>query len=127
MSRYDVLLTPQSSTPRPSGTPTYPGNQPAAAPSPPVTQPAETLPSAGQSAEQDPRVSAHPGRRPVRTGVRLPLKRTITRHAFELYRDQIDTLQRYRLEELNRGEGGSMSQMVREALDAYIADREGRR
>lgn len=63
---------------------------------------------------------------PLRTGVRSGIKRTITRYAFELYRDQVDTLQQYRLEELSYGENSSMSQMVREALDAYIAKREGR-
>jgi hypothetical protein len=66
-------------------------------------------------------------RQPVRTPVRSIAKRTITRYAFELYRDQVDTLQRYRVEELSAGENGSMSQMVRDALDAYIAEREGRR
>lgn len=58
---------------------------------------------------------------PVRTSVRI--KRTITRYAFEFFQDQLTTLKSFSLEEQLRGERGSMSQMVREALDAYIAKR----
>ena len=58
---------------------------------------------------------------PVRTPVRI--KRTITRYAFEFFQDQIETLKKFSIEEQIRGEKGSMSQMVREALDAYIAKR----
>jgi hypothetical protein len=58
---------------------------------------------------------------PVRTPVRT--KRTITRYAFEFFQDQIETLKRFSLEEQLRGEKGSMSQMVREALDAFISKR----
>ena len=57
----------------------------------------------------------------VRTPVRV--KRTITRYAFEFFQDQIDQLKKFSLNEQLMGEKGSMSQMVREALDAYIAKR----
>ena len=57
----------------------------------------------------------------VRTPVRI--KRTITRYAFEFFQDQIERLKQYSLDEQMQGEKGSMSQMVREALDAYIAKR----
>ena len=54
---------------------------------------------------------------------RTPVRRTITRYAFELFQDQIETLRRYSLEEKLLGEKGSMSEMVREAIDAYLAKR----
>ncbi len=58
---------------------------------------------------------------PVRTPVRV--KRTITRYAFEFFQDQIERLKKFSLDEQLVGEKGSMSQMVREALDSYIANR----
>jgi len=58
------------------------------------------------------------GRTPVRPSVR-----NLTRMPFEIYRDQHSALKQFSLDEQTRGEKGSMSQMVREALDAYIAKR----
>jgi len=55
----------------------------------------------------------------TRTSVR-PYARTLARIPFEIYKDQHDALKQLSLEEQTRGEKGSMSQMVREALDAYI-------
>lgn len=54
---------------------------------------------------------------------RTSVRRTITRYAFEFFQDQIESLRRFSLEEKTRGEKGSMSEMVREALDMYIAKR----
>ena len=62
------------------------------------------------------------GRQPVRPYARTNA-RTLTRIPFEIYRDQHASLKRFSLEEQTRGEKGSMSQMVREALDMYIANR----
>jgi hypothetical protein len=63
----------------------------------------------------------------VRTADRTPERpsgrRSITRYAFEFFQDQIDTLRRIALEEKLAGEKGSMSHMVREALDQYITTR----
>lgn len=50
-------------------------------------------------------------------------RRTITRYSFEFYHDQVETLKKFSLEEQLRGEKGSMSEMVRQALDMYIAKR----
>jgi hypothetical protein len=50
-------------------------------------------------------------------------RRRTTRYPFELYQDQIDALKAFSLEEKASGEKGSMSQMVRDALDTYIAAR----
>ena len=54
---------------------------------------------------------------------RTPVRRTISRYAFEIFQDQIESLRRFSIEEKVRGEKGSMSQMVREAIDAYLAKR----
>jgi hypothetical protein len=55
--------------------------------------------------------------------VRTPGRRSTTRYPFELYQDQVDTLKSLSLEEKAMGEKGSMSQMVRDALDDYLAKR----
>ena len=58
----------------------------------------------------------------TRTPVR-PYVRSLARIPFEIYKDQHDALKQFSLEAQTRGEKGSMSQMVREALDAYINKR----
>src|SRR4051812_40111408 len=45
--------------------------------------------------------------------------RNITRYAFEFFQDQVDTLKQWSLDEKQSGQKGSMSQMVREAMDMY--------
>jgi hypothetical protein len=42
------------------------------------------------------------------------------RHPFDIYQDQYDTLKQMALEERKQGGVGSMSAMVREALDSFI-------
>jgi hypothetical protein len=56
------------------------------------------------------------------TGRRVPVRR-----GFEFYEDQLMALKRLSLEEQMDGESGNMSQMVREALDDYLAKRTARR
>jgi len=63
---------------------------------------------------------AKPERANARTPVRRNGKRIITRNAFEIYEDQMDTLRKLSLEEKMNGKLGSMSAMVREAIDAYL-------
>ena len=54
-------------------------------------------------------------------GVRLPTKRERKRHPFDIYRDQLESLQRMKNEfGIQNGEIRTMSAMVREALDQYI-------
>ena len=43
------------------------------------------------------------------------------RHPFDIYTDQYDELKQLALEDRMRGGAGSMSAMVREAIDDYIA------
>jgi hypothetical protein len=45
------------------------------------------------------------------------------RHPFDIYRDQYEALQEIALEERRQGGVGSMSAMVREALDRIIAEK----
>jgi hypothetical protein len=63
---------------------------------------------------------AKPERANARTPVRPNGKRIITRNAFEIYEDQMDTLRKLSLEEKMNGKLGSMSTMVRDAIDSYL-------
>jgi hypothetical protein len=47
-------------------------------------------------------------------------KRIITRNSFELYEDQMDSLRKLSYQEKMEGKLGSMSGMVREAIDTYL-------
>ena len=62
-------------------------------------------------------------RAPARSVQRTPVRRVATRYAFEFYQDQIDTLRALSLAEKQAGEKGSMSEMVRAAIDDYIKKR----
>src|SRR6266566_8478628 len=44
-----------------------------------------------------------------------------SRHAFDIYEDQVEALKRLSLEDRMRGGAGSMSAMVRDAIDEFIA------
>jgi hypothetical protein len=69
--------------------------------------------------EEQPK-QAIPERANARTPVRPNGKRIITRNAFEIYEDQMDRLRKISLEEKMNGKLGSMSAMVREAIDSYL-------
>jgi hypothetical protein len=64
-----------------------------------------------------------PERENARTPVRPNGKRIITRNSFETYEDQMDSLRKLSLQEKMEGKIGSMSQMVREAIDDYLKKR----
>ena len=51
------------------------------------------------------------------------VRRIITRNSFEIYEDQMDALRRVAYEERLQGGVGSMSKMVREAIDTYLGKR----
>jgi hypothetical protein len=89
---------------------------------PPIQKPPER-PQPSQTAlkeiEQD---QSHPSARTdVRPPVRTPVRRLLTRYAFEFYQDQVEQLRRLSLEEKIKGGKVSMSEMVREAIDEYLA------
>src|SRR5512144_1481349 len=50
-------------------------------------------------------------------------KRIITRNSFEIYEDQMDSLRKLSFQEKMDGKLGSMSGMVREAIDNYLLKR----
>jgi hypothetical protein len=50
-------------------------------------------------------------------------KRIITRNSFEIYEDQMDSLRKISYQEKTAGKLGSMSGMVREAIDTYLQKR----
>jgi hypothetical protein len=89
--------------------------KPAAKPlSSPVTLP---------TTEQQEKTSKTYGEPPVRPYARTPVRRQLTRYAFEFYQDQVEELRRLSLEEKMQGEKGSMSETVREAIDEYLAQK----
>ena len=51
----------------------------------------------------------------------------VKRASFELYPEQLKALKQFSLEDQLNGESGSMSAMVREALDKYILERNRRK
>jgi hypothetical protein len=103
MSRYDILLNDPKRTAGPPG-----GQGPS--PAPPV-RPAERSPG-----EATHRRTARP------TG-----KRVLVRRGFEWYEDQLAALKKLSLEEQMAGKPGSMSHMVRDAVDAYLRKRTSER
>ena len=64
-----------------------------------------------------------PERANARTPVRPSGKRIITRNSFEIYEDQMESLRKLSFQEKMEGKLGSMSQMMREAIDDYLKKR----
>jgi hypothetical protein len=88
---------------------------------PPITPPGgEPATEIKESLQQ--REASQPGG--VRSLAKRPM-RTLTRVAWEIYQDQVVRLRRLSLDEKEQGEKGSMSEMVREALDDYLNKRSG--
>lgn len=89
--------------------------------------PAISAPPNNQHPPQPELPSSHSTSPSVRTDERpygrTPVRRTITRYAFEFFADQLDELKHLSLEEKMQGKKGSMSEMVREAIDAYLHKR----
>ena len=64
-----------------------------------------------------------PERANASTGQRPNGKRIITRNSFEIYEDQMGSLRTLSYQEKMEGQLGSMSGMVREAIDNYLQKR----
>jgi len=64
-----------------------------------------------------------PERANAPTGQRPNGKRIITRNSFEIYEDQMGSLRTLSYQEKMEGKLGSMSGMVREAIDNYLERR----
>lgn len=60
-------------------------------------------------------------------GVPPTVRRKIKqRHPFDIYEDQLEELRKLSLEERMQGGTGSMSAMVREAIDTFISKKRGK-
>lgn len=99
-------------------------NSPAISPSPVLDEPTTQVLERANTRTPE-RENGRVGERPnARTGIRANARtgerRTITRYSFEFYQDQIATLKKLSLEAQMRGEKGSMSEMVRDAVDMFI-------
>ena len=132
MGRYDVLLeqdkTTNQSRARVTGqvgtgapqrndfppTPTESSTQSPAAP-PAVSVSNRPVESASERAN-----ARTPTRTPTRTPDRSPQRRIITRNSFEIYEDQMESLRKLAYTEKMEGGVGSMSRMVRDAIDHYL-------
>ena len=96
----------------------FPGYQGSPSPAPP-----EKLSEPQVSEEPGERANDRsPGRPFARTPVRQPAKRIITRNSFEIYEDQMEALRKLSFQEKMDGKVGSMSAMVRKAIDSYLED-----
>ena len=107
-------------------TPT-PASPPEKYPSP--DHPATRPPDASTHRRADPSTDAPTGRRvdgatdrPAPHPEQGATPRRLQRRSFEFYLDQLETLKALSLEEQLRGEKGSMSEMIRAALDRYLRD-----
>ncbi len=67
-------------------------------------------------------VASRPERSTARTGEHSNGRRIITRNSFEIYEDQMDILRELAYHEKREGKPGSMSAMVRTAIDRFIAE-----
>jgi hypothetical protein len=84
--------------------------------------PVPDVPATEPAGSQRPvRPSGSPYARP---SVRYESRRVIRRHPFEFYQDQLERLKQLSLEEQLAGGNGSMSEMVRDAVDRYLSERE---
>ncbi len=97
----------------------FPGYEGAVSPTPAAKEP-ERGELAVQSSERP--NARTPASSFARTPVRDTTKRIITRNSFEIYEDQMDSLRKLSFKDKMDGKIGSMSAMVREAIDKYLED-----
>ena len=96
----------------------FPGYRGSPSPAPPATSPEPQVSERLGERAND----RSPGRSFARTPVRQPAKRIITRNSFEIYEDQMEALRKLSFQEKLAGQVGSMSAMVRTAIDAYLVE-----
>ena len=89
------------------------------APVPNLGSPMDNLPAIQKPPRQE-TSSSLPERANLPTLERPNGRRIITRNSFEIYEDQMQSLRRLSYEEKMDGKLGSMSAMVREAIDTFI-------
>ncbi len=99
--------------PKPVTPPEVPERQPSTDASSPTTRTSE---------RPNERATARSRAAPyARTSVRPIRRRGIKRYSFEFYEDQIERVKRLALEDQLRGGTLNMSEIVREAVDRYLA------
>src|SRR4051794_6315784 len=80
-----------------------------------------------QPSPEPERVKPHPADRATAkarpNSAEAPKREIKPRHPFDVYQDQLDRLKDLSLKAKMRGEKGSQSAMVREALDNYLKDK----
>ena len=86
----------------------------------PVSRPTTRPPDASTDAPSG-RSTDGTTNRPAPRAEHRPVQRKLQRRSFEFYLDQLETLKARSLQAQLRGEKGSMSEMIRAALDAYLA------
>src|SRR5688500_10237438 len=62
----------------------------------------------------------------AQAGTESPRRKIKTRHPFDIFEDQLEELRKLSMEDRMQGGYGSMSAMVREALDTYIGKKRGK-
>src|SRR4051794_30988818 len=83
----------------------------------------QTPPEPRKLSQETPKVQSDrdlPVRPNARTIERPNGKRIITRNSFEIYEDQMDDLRESAFQDKRQGKIGSMSAMVRDAIDQYL-------
>src|SRR5947207_14001236 len=88
---------------------------------PELRSPLEGMPSIQKP--QAIQISASSERANARTPQRPNGKRIITRNSFEVYEDQMESLRKLAFQDKMEGKLGSMSAMVREAIETYLEKR----
>ena len=106
MGRFDALLNIDTKKQAPGEGPDQRRAAPPAPAKSPTGQPKQELPE----------------RPNARTPVRANGKRIITRNSFEIFEDQMDALRRRSMDEKLDGRLGSMSSMVRDAIDHFLKE-----
>jgi len=94
---------------------------------PDLGSPMENLPTIQKPQPKEHVFQQIPERPNVPTPHRPNARRIITRNSFEIYEDQMDDLRREAYEEKMEGSMGSMSKMVRDAIDTYLEKRKARK
>jgi hypothetical protein len=106
----------------------------------PLPQPLRETPKPTPLPEQAPTAQQPSHQAPERSRARAPVRPTGTanntpfpseaskreikpRHPFDIYQDQLDLLRKLSIRDKMKGEIGSMSAMVRAALDNYLKDK----
>src|SRR3954466_6885048 len=77
------------------------------------------IPTAGKTPTGESKLTL-PERANAPTDQRPNGKRIITRNSFETYEDQMESLRKLSYKEKMEGKPGSMSKMVRDAIDEYL-------